>query len=132
MKKITTKNESPLENNKEILKQNILLAGFMGAGYLEGGLYFIPTQGVTNPKTIELGKGHVTEYHKSWDWIMPVVEKIESLGLKVEIFQDSCDISNKGAYKDDDCVVEPATEDTKLEAVYVACVRFVYWFNKNK
>lgn len=64
----------------DILNNNILISEFMGAkaddGELEGW-YF----GIVFPhgfdRTMDL------KYHKSWDWLMTVVEKIETMILTV-------------------------------------------------
>jgi hypothetical protein len=47
------------------------------------------------------------KFHKSWDWLMKVVDKIESLDYFSEL------------------------ENTKLEATYKATVVFIEWHNKN-
>src|SRR5437870_607544 len=31
------------------------------------------------------------KYHTSWDWLMPVVEKIESLDFQADIYWNHCD-----------------------------------------
>jgi hypothetical protein len=72
---------------------------------------------------------HELKYHSSWDWLMSVVEKIESVqAWHVEISTDSCTIHN-GLLK------EPIFETymkTKIEATYNAVVEFIQWYNKEK
>lgn len=73
------------------------------------------------------------KYHTSWDWLMPVVEKIESIvdnfggqRFNVQIEQCFC------------CIIENRTShdivnfdrDTKMEAVFSACVKFAEWYKK--
>ena len=66
-------------------------------------------------------------YHTSWDWLMPVVEKIESVkAWHVEISTDSCTIHN-GLLKKP--VFETYTP-TKIEATHEAVVEFIKWHNK--
>jgi hypothetical protein len=69
-------------------------------------------------------------YHSSWDWLMPVLEKIASLGYKWEIGispykKESvfhyCKIWSIGTIEG----VSP------LDAVYGAVVEFVKWHNLN-
>ena len=66
-------------------------------------------------------------YHQSFDWLIPVVEKIESLeNYYVEIVKKSCYIYD--IYKFDDkhqdaFIIEDGK--TKLEAVYKAVVKFI-------
>tara|TARA_R110000851_G_scaffold36378_5_gene94964 strand:- start:3059 stop:3364 length:306 start_codon:yes stop_codon:yes gene_type:complete len=62
------------------MKENKLIAEFMGLG--DGDKYFSPT--LEDAESVGLGM-HVypdeMRYHTSWDWLMPVVEKIENDGL---------------------------------------------------
>lgn len=87
------------------------------------------------------------KYHTSWDWLMPVVEKIESLCMWVTIGSDKVDIYWNGGIPvsmpnltsfDDICVTfdcewsKHAKPDasSKIEAVWKAVVRFIKWFNE--
>jgi len=64
--------------NEEIIEGNKIIAEFMQhpEGYDEHGVW------------------QKLAYHSSWDWLMPVVEKIESLGYLVRIELDWCMIPN--------------------------------------
>jgi len=66
-------------------------------------------------------------YNFSWDWLMPVVEKIENLydgDVLVEISDESCYI---GLHKDYEkyCTIE-----TKIQATWEAVIEFIKWYNK--
>lgn len=79
------------------------------------------------------------KYHSSWDWLMPVVEKIESLKLNghryyVEIRHESCEISvaiNKGANTNKIYSSLWQNHSSKIDAVYNAVVQFIKWYNEN-
>ena len=90
--------------------------------------------------------GHFDQmrYHKSWDWLMPVVEKIESMKyfFNSAPFMDDETGMLSGEYF---CVIQHETTNlnmsyfidvtgcsTKIEAVYQAVVEFIKWYNKNK
>lgn len=71
-------------------------------------------------------------YDQSWNWLMPVVEKIESLGYKTKI-----------TTKDEEghvCYIYISFKHSKwgshtkskIEAVYKACIMFIKWYNQNK
>lgn len=68
------------------------------------------------------------KFHQSWDWLMPVVEKIES------ILPDDSIIYIQ--YKD--CIIPviegefeiQCSEDSKIGAVYRAVCEFIVWYNE--
>lgn len=121
----------------DVLESNKLIAEFMGAKYDKDTRFpmhqddlWLPIHGICNYTTIEVGRGKTLRYHNSWDWLMPVVEKIESL------LPDDSIVTIE--YKD--CLIpilndqEPFTihtnRDTKLEAVYYAVLQFIQWYNQ--
>jgi len=124
--------------NKEIIEGNKLIAEFMGGKYRKGN----KKQSIEERYfgLIEKGYYHwVSElrYHKSWDWIMPVVEKIEKLGCIVEISYSLvcmcriCVIGKKyekafNITNDNNGGLEP------IIAVYKSVVEFIKWYNENK
>lgn len=68
-------------------------------------------------------------YHSDWNWLMEVVDKIESLRdddnngfYYVEIYTSSCIIFNNGDYLNE---IVSTTEETKIKAVYNACLEFI-------
>lgn len=62
-------------------------------------------------------------YHNDWNWLMEVVEKIESLGVVVEIRDNVCYIETTPI----DYYSE--LEETKIQATYKAVVEFIKWHN---
>jgi hypothetical protein len=75
-------------------------------------------------------------YKFSWDWLMPVVEKIESLGyvsyiekMNVNYEQHRVYFNEHGSLLE---VARGARNESKLLAVYDAVVDFIEWYNKNK
>lgn len=67
-------------------------------------------------------------YRYSWDWIIPVIEKIESLNYGVTIHETECDIYTFP----DKIVIVNGIGETKLEGVYNAVVEFIKMYNKKK
>ena len=114
----------------EIEENNKLIAEFMG----------LPTEvfksGIVNYYFREFNSGswyeeHELSYNVSWDWLMPVVEKIESLGYGVTIgmgvyvvIQD--DVTDTGLE------ITKMTDNNKLFCTYEAVVEFIKWYNENK
>ena len=66
------------------------------------------------------------KYHEDWNWLMVVVEKIESLGYKVDIskWENS---QYCGIYLNGKKIAGNET-NTKIEAVYNACIEFIKWY----
>ena len=78
----------------------------------------------------ELYKNPELFYNSDWNWLMEVVEKIENYNefTNVLFAPQGCSIDcyteNRFSFSND-C-------DTKIEAVYNACVEFVKWYNEQK
>ena len=72
-------------------------------------------------------------YSESWDWLMPVVEKIETLGFLIHIDTiDGVKVFNPKT-KDMIFVTFTAREYTsKIRETYKAVVEFIKWYNENK
>ena len=67
----------------------------------------------------------IKNYNSDWNWLMEVVEKIESIkGTQIFINGISCEIIFKGE-------IISKHFNTKIEAVYNACVNFIKWYNEN-
>lgn len=64
------------------------------------------------------------KYHESWDWLMPVVEKIESLGYWVNRNDGDITISNKS-----DMVVVTPMSSGGIDMMYKAVVEFIKQYN---
>jgi hypothetical protein len=108
------------ENNK-------LLAEFLGyKTYKMNGVLNVHYSEV-NVRTIQ-----DTHYHTDWNWLMQVVEKIESLGYCLIIggrtTKNYCEI--RGEADDFTTKYSDSYGETKIEAVYNACIEFVKWYNE--
>lgn len=70
------------------------------------------------------------KYHSSWDWLMPVVEKIESTGFQFYIHNEGVEIKRwfwRGNFPDIGVV-----EEKKIDAVWKAVVQFITWYNSQQ
>jgi hypothetical protein len=115
-----------------IEEKNKVIAEFMGrAGKINKHLYYVNVEGV-NWVTIEEMK-----FHTSYDWIMPVVWKIENTehitalrGHYVEIVGCTCKIEpSHGLHKD--AYIKFTGGETKLLAIHEACYQFAVWYKEN-
>jgi len=90
------------------MTDNKLIAEFMGVKY-------------------PMLKGSDLQYHTSWDWLMPVVDKIESLGYDTELVNR---LDDGGIYFCiNDSAVKASYGKTKIEATYDAVVEFIKTYN---
>ena len=69
-----------------------------------------------------------TKYHSDWNWLMQVVEKIETHGFTFDIKKNWSCITRKG----EKIIIRWEEDNNKIEAVYNACVEFIKWYNENK
>ena len=109
------------ENNKIIVE-------FMKWDILNDMTYSKATKG----KWVELDK---LKFHSNWNWLMEVVEKIESL---TDINSNGCfmvlesiGFNAKFIFDDGTRILKDSKGETKIEAVYMAVVAFIEWYNKN-
>jgi hypothetical protein len=119
-------------NQKEIVKNNKIIAEFMGGSYTSK-LFDIPKNYIWLPFH-NLTPIAYLKYHISYDWIMPVVEKIEELDVvaSFQIEQPTIYIwksSEESTFED---IQVDIFNKTKLEAVYEAIVKFMDWYNLNQ
>lgn len=120
-----------LMENKLIAEQNAMIDIFMTGrqimpnlkqlGYLRGsGPRYYNYYDTVNIKDLD--------YHSNPASIWGVVEKIESLGYEVSIESNKCVI-----WADDPILYYEVTiHQTKLSAVYTACVKFIKYWNELK
>lgn len=76
-------------------------------------------------------------YDSSWDWLMPVVEKIGALpGINVNISSfDGCSIYDDNYKHTAQGMIISVGLDRSIplmNAIYTAVVAFINWYNKNK
>ena len=108
--------------SKEIEEGNKLIAEFMGLHFHKTG--WVDARHIDgNYECPEL------KYHYSWDWLMPVVEKIESLedGRFITTIETGyCVISDNG----ENAIVEMQSDETKIENTRLAVIKFIEWLNE--
>jgi hypothetical protein len=141
------------EQIEQIEEGDRLIAAFMGGKLIPTGnishvniYYWQFPNGAVCPE-------YKTAYHTSWDWLMPVVEKIESMYnyekdkpfFTVDVFE----IKWTRRYPDRECRVFISIctnsdgfnstwhyirtqSKSKIEAVWLAVVDFIKWFNQTQ
>ena len=112
-------------------KNNRLIAEFMGYTLNENDEYpieYITVQGHWDNCSIQ-----DLNYHKSWDWLMKVVEKIEKEFCSTNIHY----YSQKQMYSVEFLGFNIEYDnseygDDKMKILYNSCVKFINFYNKQK
>ena len=105
---------------EELIENNKLIAEFMGYTPNEYGVYQTPH-----------GKYHLDHFsfHSSWDWLMDVVEKIESLGYEFFIVEDRVKIAHNTDHSTE-TIIDFTLGGSKRDATYNAVVKFINEYNR--
>lgn len=133
---------------KTVEENNRLIAEFMGAEVYEapnfhGKIIWWAKYPFDNTPMIDERVRNLLnlEYATSWDWLMPVVEKIEhsSIGeyisFSVNVINQSCCIYCHFKNAQDGVIYQTPwgqAPDTKIEAVYSAVIEFINWYNQQQ
>lgn len=73
------------------------------------------------------------KYHRDWNWLNEILEKIESLGYEYTIDRYGCHITYfVQQFKEDSNIVICEEDVTKIENVYNACVEFIKYYNEKR
>lgn len=123
--------------NKEIIENNRLIAEFMGAKYTENtdiplnyDQLWLPIHGIVHYKVIGVGYGKTLQYHESWDWLMPVVEKIEELEYDFTIRKHKTELDKEWVYNP--FPMYKAENQGRLTNTYKVVIDFIKWYNQQK
>jgi hypothetical protein len=134
---------------ENIIANNNLIAEFMGGLFNKHSNKY----GIGNAEYVTIGKlnnvvkaiNHYDiidlKYHTDWNWLMEVVEKIESLEdlerFEITTFNVSVQYYETKQKRFDynlyfSTIELEAKVIPKIEAVYNACVEFIKWYNEQK
>lgn len=110
---------------QQIIEGNKLIAEFMGLWESEKGYLY-------NPQFERGFKVDELQYDLSWDWLMPVVEKIEELNYDVNILGGAwCIIKDVDPDRSEGEEIIDTSGLSKHQATYKACIEFIKWHNEN-
>jgi hypothetical protein len=101
---------------KGIVEENELIAKFMGNK-------FIDDRGVRSWRIGGRGWWENLHYHDNWEWLMPVVEKIEKRTGEMRIEKKLCGLVRELPYEGG---------KTTIQAVWKMSVIAIKWINANK
>ncbi len=104
------------------MKDNKLIAEFMGLSHCEEGWITIPNENRNGVSENEISND--LQYHTSWDWLMPVVEKIRVPYNNTEITGEK--------YEDIISVLAEGCVEANQLQVYEAVVEFIKTYNDER
>ena len=114
---------------KNIIENNKLIAEFLVNN--EGNLVKIRDGVYSTIDENEVPDDDLTindlKYHEDWNWLMEVVEKIESLGNDILITSNYIQITYD---KGEKFITIELEGNIKIFAVYNACIEFIKWYNE--
>ena len=139
------------------MESNRIIAHFMGVRpkmespdvyTYKDGVFFMVRE--DNPEKVMDAIVGYSKYHSSWDWLMPVLDKIEKNGAKISLISnfnqfhkcnfhqvtiaiESGELSKSGGYFWGDGYKYQKHSDTsknKLEVVYSSIIDFIKWYNE--
>ena len=106
------------------MKENKLISEFMGMNYGDPNDNSVMIQ--MTPQGNEVVPINSMEYHSSWDWLMPVVEKINNTGrFEVNIGYGHCYISDG-----EDKLTLSLQGKSTFNAIYKSVIEFIKWYNE--
>ena len=118
--------------NKIIREGNEKIKNFMGKEFMDKNIFINRL-----PKDVIQYSENYKLFHNSWDWLMLVVEEIEKLDL-IDEFNIRYDSVAKGnwvqitpAFKDSFNIITTEVYEKKIDAIYVAIIHFIEWYNQN-
>ena len=114
------------------IESNKLIAEFMGGAQKEDQMY-LPNHAA------ECYKANCLAYHSSWDWLMPVVEKVTSLTKEKRYIPPGKYLEYKEQRDKYDEQWEKLFDyqaynffSGEIKSIYQAIVEFIKWYNSNK
>ncbi len=131
-------NKTKMEEQK-IIEGNKLIAEFMGAeclspktkfSYFDFGNDWSENEGIFQQK-IHI---RMLKYHSSWDWLMPVVEKVRDKNCIVSIwFNRQLNTNNTTiANFEDGWKKDINISGVGIESTYKSVIEFIKWHNNQK
>lgn len=84
---------------------------------------WLPMHGICMGHSVEIGTGKILCYHKSWDWLIPVIDKVYSLKeYYVYCDKTSSQFNEGGIY----------INTRNISVTYEQVVGFIQWYNENQ
>jgi len=116
-------------STERVVTDNEFIAQFMGVHRKNGRVYVAGRCGF-----VEKYYPNQLKYNNNWDWLMPVVEKIDRLNFRTSIAwkgHASKDANIVVISERDYTMIVDVSHGSKIGAVYNAVVEFIKWYNSS-
>ena len=115
---------------EDIISNNKIIAEFLGYKNKDGcNDRFVCKRVVDGYEKWLVLRHKNLRYHISWDWIMPVVDKIESMGYGFTKDPWGVEITEFISGKEQEIIrLERHENETNIEQYYEAVVEFIKWY----
>ena len=111
-----------VENGNKLIAEFIGLEKCTDPEHSKSPCYYIPSIQVY---ATDEDSYHDLKYHSSWDWLMPVVEKINRIkGHDIIIYKTTVHVND-----DSQILLETTNNVSIINAVWDAVVQFIQWYN---
>lgn len=116
-----------------LIQNNRLIAEFMGARLTHPHIYeyeIYPTE-----HSSKYWDDYAMLYHKEWNWLMPVVEKIEKLGFNTNVSYEYMSRKHRAgifddAYRNFAKGIRFSNEgENQLTNMYLSVIQFIHHYN---
>ena len=117
--------------NDNDMKENKLIAEFMGLEYAPKDKRWDDWFD-KNGTRVTFGNRIPLLYHTSWDWLMPVIEKIETLGYTFEKNYQRIDKDWQSLIVKGNDILYQEFNDDSLKSSYYVLVEFIKQYNNER
>ena len=105
------------------MKNNILIAEFMDFKKDSDGLYLIDDYSLRADNEFQATYINEMKYSSSWDWLMPVINKIDSY------VNEKLSFSKLDDYRTNWAMIDRPSK-YPISRVYEQVIQFIQWYNK--
>jgi hypothetical protein len=117
---------------KEISHKNELIALFLGVDVNYSEEVYKDSMSPLRHLIHNRPKTEGLEFHSSLDWLIYVIEKIESLGFVVTMSKSQCQVFDRTKSFPENFIIDADFHDDWLKNAYDGVTGFIEWYNDGK
>jgi hypothetical protein len=102
-------------------KENEIIAEYMGGTLYSDDIWKADSSRCSVAHMLDNAHNDELKFNSNWEWLMPVVEKLELEGYEFCIFTDYVDVT----FGSDEIFIAKFTGENKFKAVLNACVKII-------